>query len=168
MDKKEKLIKLVQTRINWDTYSYVSKKEIKKGSKSNKKNEKDTIESEKTYKEALAYVKDAISPAFMKIFPNKIQINNTLAKTYFVYAYPNFLEWNWLSWIINYDVKFDMSLFVYPIESAFIQKYLKNQWFFIFWKSLASAKYSVAQYYNNNLLKESKYKTMFLKVQCFI
>jgi hypothetical protein len=50
------------------------------------------MESEKVYKEALAYVKDIISPAFMKTFPNKIQINNTYAKTFFVYAYPNFLE----------------------------------------------------------------------------
>ena len=127
VDSKEKLITLVQNRINWDTYSYIKKVEIKYNSKINKKDEKETIESEKVYKEALAYVKDIISPAFMKTFPNKIQINNTLAKTYFVYAYPNFLEWNWLSWIINYDVKFDMSLFIYPIESAFIQKYLKKR-----------------------------------------
>jgi hypothetical protein len=47
---------------------------------------------EKEYKEALAYVKDAISPAYMKIWPNKIQINETLARTYFIYAYPTFLE----------------------------------------------------------------------------
>jgi hypothetical protein len=40
----------------------------------------------------MAYVKDAISPAYMKILPNKLQINNTLARTFFVYAYPTFLE----------------------------------------------------------------------------
>jgi len=50
------------------------------------------LESEKEYKAALAYIKDLISPAFMKILPDKIQINNTIAKTFFVYAYPNFLE----------------------------------------------------------------------------
>jgi hypothetical protein len=50
------------------------------------------LESEKEYKAALAYIKDLISPAFMKIYPDKIQINNTIAKTFFVYAYPNFLE----------------------------------------------------------------------------
>jgi hypothetical protein len=50
------------------------------------------LESEKEYKEALAYIKDVIAPAFMKVYSNKIEINNTIVKTFFVYAYPNFLE----------------------------------------------------------------------------
>jgi len=129
MDDKNKLIELVSKRIDWDTYWYLIKENSLKTSKweNNKDDEKQITETEKEYKEALAYVKDAISPAYMKIYPNKIQINNTLVKTFFVYAYPNFLEWNWLSPIINWDVKFDMSLFIYPIESAFIQKYLKKR-----------------------------------------
>lgn len=124
MEKQEKLVKLVSTRITWDTFSYVKKQEIEKPIKSE---EKEIIESEKEYKEALAYIKDLISPAFMKILPDRVIINNTIVKTFFVYAYPNFLEWNWLSPIINWDVKFDMSLFVYPIDSWFIQKYLKKR-----------------------------------------
>lgn len=124
MEKQEKLVKLVSTRITWDTFSYVKKQEIEKSIKSE---EKEIIESEKEYKEALAYIKDLISPAFMKILPDRVIINNTIVKTFFVYAYPNFLEWNWLSPIINWDVKFDMSLFVYPIDSWFIQKYLKKR-----------------------------------------
>lgn len=123
----EKLISLVWRRIDWDTYSYTKKEDKKEITKNNKTEDKQILESEKEYKEALAYIKDAISPAFMKVFPNKLQINNTFVKTFFVYAYPNFLEWNWLSPIINWDIKFDMSLFVYPIESAFIQKYLKKR-----------------------------------------
>ena len=126
MENENKLLKLVWQRIDWDTYSYVKKNEIKK-EKISKSEEKEIIESEKTYKEALAYVKDAISPAFMKVFPNKLKVNNTYIKTFFVYAYPNFLEWNWLSPIINWDVKFDMSFFIYPIDSAFIQKYLRKR-----------------------------------------
>ena len=125
MQKENKLIDLVQNRIDWDTYSYIKKDEKKV--KANKSEEKKILSAETEYKEALAYVKDAISPAYWKSYPNKLKINNTYVKTFFVYAYPNFLEWNWLSPIINWDVKFDMSLFVYPIESAFIQKYLKKR-----------------------------------------
>ena len=125
MQKENKLIDLVQKRINWDAYSYIKKEEPK--TKVSKSEEKEILDTEKEYKEALAYVKDAISPAYWKSYPNKLKINNTFVKTFFVYAYPNFLEWNWLSPIINWDVKFDMSLFVYPIESAFIQKYLKKR-----------------------------------------
>jgi hypothetical protein len=50
------------------------------------------LETEKEYKDALAYIKDLVSPAFMKIKPNNIKINNTFAKTFFVHAYPSFLE----------------------------------------------------------------------------
>lgn len=129
MSNQEKLKLLVDQRITWDVYGYISKKTptSKKNTKIDKQEEKKILETEKEYKEALAYVKDAISPAYMKILPNKLQINNTLVKTFFVYAYPTFLEWNWLSPIINWDVKFDMSLFVYPVESADIQKFLKKR-----------------------------------------
>jgi len=125
VEKQEKLIELVSKRISGDTYSYIKKTELEKPWKTSE--DKEILESEKEYKAALAYIKDLIAPAFMKIYPDKIQINNTIAKTFFVYAYPNFLEWNWLSPIINWDVKFDMSLFIYPIDSGFIQKYLKKR-----------------------------------------
>ncbi len=127
MSSQEQLIELVKKRYNWDTYSYINKINFKKEEKVDRKEEKEILDAEKDYKEALAYVKDIISPAFMKVFPDKIKINNIYAKTFFVYAYPNFLEWNWLSPVINWDVKFDMSLYIYPIESSFIQKYLKKR-----------------------------------------
>jgi conjugal transfer ATP-binding protein TraC len=129
VSNQEKLKLLVDQRISWDVSGYISKKTLntKNNTKADKEDDKKVLETEKEYKEALAYVKDAISPAYMKILPNKLQINNTLVKTFFVYAYPTFLEWNWLSPIINWDVKFDMSLFVYPVESADIQKFLKKR-----------------------------------------
>ncbi len=129
MSEKEKLVSLVGKRFSWDiSWFKVKPVEKKIDTKENSKKESSEIlKAEKEYKEALAYVKDVISPAFMKIYPDKIQINNTFAKTFFVYAYPSFLEWNWLSPIINWDVKFDMSLYVYPIDSWFIQKYLRKR-----------------------------------------
>ena len=134
MSNQENLKKLIWKRYNWDTAKYeikdtvVSKKVLNKEEKKLKiEEEKKLKETEKEYKEALAYIKDLVSPAFMKIQPNHIKINNTYSKTFFVYAYPSFLEWNWLSPIINWDVKFDMSLFIYPVDSAYIQKYLRKR-----------------------------------------
>lgn len=127
VENKNKLAELISKRISWDTETYYKIQEIKLNKNNEKISDKEFLESEKEYKAALAYVKDVISPSFMKIFPNKIQINNLLSKTFFVYAYPQFLEWNWLSPVINWDIKFDMSLFIYPIDSAFIQKYLKKR-----------------------------------------
>ena len=146
----EKLLELIRKRYTWDISTFeldLTKTEEKKEKKENKKEEVKKVEKkvsswnekltkeekqklqeiEKEYKEALAFIKDAVSPAFMKEATNYIQINNVYARTFFVYAYPNYLEWNWLSPIINLDVKFDMSLFTYPIDSAFVQKFLKKR-----------------------------------------
>lgn len=84
-------------------------------------------QGEKEYREALAFVKDAIAPSMMKIDASKLQIGDTYIRTFFTYAYPDFLEGNWLGPLINWDVKFDMSMFIYPIESAYIMKYLRKR-----------------------------------------
>ncbi len=135
---QEKLIELVKRRYSWDITKYSdwlknqaqntnNRKQYIKPQKEDKEETKKMLEMEKDYKSALAYVKDVISPEFFKVYNDKIRVNDTYVKTFFVYAYPNFLEWNWLSPVINWDVKFDMSLFIYPIDSAFIQKYLKKR-----------------------------------------
>jgi conjugal transfer ATP-binding protein TraC len=132
VEKQEKLISLIKKRYNGDTYSYnISPLQEEKNNMwedpLSKQDEKIILETEKDYKDALAYIKDIISPAFLKVFPDKIRINNTFIKTYFVYSYPTFLEWNWLSPVINWDIKFDMSFYIYPINSAYIQKYLRKR-----------------------------------------
>lgn len=133
MTDQEKLLQLVAQRYHGDTYGFLpeilenSKKDSKKSSKESSEDEKKILGAEKEYKEALAFVKDAISPAFFKVQNDHVRINNTYAKTFFVYSYPNFLEGNWLSPVINWDVKFDMSIYVYPIDGAFIQKYLRKR-----------------------------------------
>lgn len=92
------------------------------------KEEADAIrQGEKDYLDALAYIKDAIAPSMMKVDPTKIQIGDVFVRTFFTFAYPDFLEGNWLSPLINWDVKFDMSMFVYPVESVYIMKYLKKR-----------------------------------------
>jgi hypothetical protein len=85
------------------------------------------VEGERIYHEALAYIKDAIAPAMMKVTPQDLQINDTFCKTLFTYAYPDFLDGNWLSPLINWDAKFDVSMFIYPTDSQKIQKYLRRR-----------------------------------------
>ncbi len=84
-------------------------------------------EAEREYKEALAYVKDMIAPAMMRIDATKLQIGDTYIRTLFTYAYPDVLEWNWLSPVINWDVKFDISMFIYPVDSARVMKFLRKR-----------------------------------------
>ena len=145
-NKTQKLQELITKRYSWDieTFYEENTKEIKKEDKKENveeikqkilkdeknitKEEKKKLDlAEKEYKEALAFLKDAIAPAYYREYPNHLKINNTFVRTFFVYAYPTFLEWNWLSPLINLDTKFDMSFYVYPIDSSEIQKYLKKR-----------------------------------------
>ena len=97
----------------------------------NRKLSKEELEAikigEQEYREALAFIKDAIAPPMIKIESTKLQIGEVYMRTFFTYAYPDFLDGNWLSPLINWDTKFDMSMFVYPIESDFVMKYLRNR-----------------------------------------
>lgn len=90
-------------------------------------NKTDIVEGERIYHEALAYIKDAIAPAMMKATPHDLQINDTFCKTLFTYAYPDFLDGNWLSPLINWDAKFDVSLYIYPTDAQKIQRYLRRR-----------------------------------------
>ena len=131
IDSRQKLAELVAKRYTGDVSGFLpgvgETSKSKSDSKLEAEENKGILAAEKDYKEALAYIKDAISPAFMQVFKDKLRINNTYVKTFFVYSYPNFLEGNWLSPVINWDVKFDMSLYIYPIDSAFVQKYLRKR-----------------------------------------
>ena len=104
-----------------DSQGTTTKEEIKEGTP------EEIREGEDIYHEALIYIKDAIAPAMVKVSPNDIQVNDTFCKTLFTYAYPDFLEGNWLSPLINWDTKFDVSMFIYPTDAQKIMKYLRRR-----------------------------------------
>lgn len=84
-------------------------------------------EAEKMYKEGMATIRDLIAPSSMEVTFQWVRIGNTYAKTFFVYSYPRYIEANWLSPIINFDVTMDISMFIYPSENAAIMKTLRNK-----------------------------------------
>lgn len=84
-------------------------------------------EAEKIYKQGIATIKDLIAPSSMEIMVDKIKVSGLYAKSFFVYAYPRYTEVNWLSPVINFDVSMDISMFIYPSESAKMMKFLKNK-----------------------------------------
>lgn len=103
-------------------------KEEKAKDKNQQKSEAKQIqEAEKLYREGLATIKDLISPSSMEFMYDKMKLNGLYAKSFFVYAYPRFIEANWLSPVINFDVTMDISMFIYPSSSAAIMKFLKKK-----------------------------------------
>ena len=83
--------------------------------------------AQQAFEEGLFSVKDLIAPAAMLIKPNHIEINSFFAKTLFVLTYPQYVEANWLSAIINLDAGFDISMHIYPVDSANIGRMLRRK-----------------------------------------
>lgn len=99
----------------------------KKDDKKDKKSEDLKKQAEKTYKEGLADVLDIIAPSDFITNPNYLQLNNYYVRTIFVYTYPRYLQTNWLSAIINYDIVADISMFIYPLQNKEIMENLKKK-----------------------------------------
>lgn len=87
----------------------------------------ETAEAMQRYREGLATERDLIAPAAMAINPNYLQINNFYAKTIYVFAYPRYLNTNWLSSVINYDMTLDISIFIYPMETREVMQNLRKR-----------------------------------------
>ncbi|MDD5489060.1 MAG: ATP-binding protein [Candidatus Moranbacteria bacterium] len=84
-------------------------------------------DAEKIFREGLATITDLIAPSALDIGSNFIQVGETFAKTIFVTTYPRYLHTAWFSPIINLDVPMDISMSIYPVESANVMKSLRRR-----------------------------------------
>lgn len=75
----------------------------------------------------LSSIRDIIAPASFVVTPNHLQIGELYCKTMFVFAYPRYLETNWLSPIINYDISMDIGMYIHPLETKDVMYDLKKQ-----------------------------------------
>jgi hypothetical protein len=72
-------------------------------------------------------LKDIVSPAAIKIEHNTINISGAYSRTFFVISYPKLLNDSWLAPLINLDKVFDVSIYVYPIDTATILKQFERK-----------------------------------------
>ncbi len=81
-------------------------------------NKEDAINKQQT----TLSLKDILSPSAIKIDSNTINVSGAYSRTFFVISYPKLLTDSWLSPLINLDKVFDISIYVYPIDTASILK----------------------------------------------
>ncbi len=84
-------------------------------------------EAAKVFSEGMSSILDIIAPSVLQINPNEIQLGEQFVKTLFVYTYPRYLQTNWLSSIIDYDITMDISMFIYPLETGQVMTDLKKE-----------------------------------------
>ena len=67
-----------------------------------------------TYQQGLTSTRDIIAPSDFIVNSNYLQLGSFYVRSLFVYTYPRFLNTNWLSPIINYDLTMDIGMFIFP------------------------------------------------------
>ncbi len=88
---------------------------------------KKVIEVEEEYRRGIVSLRDILAPSALKFDASYFTLNGKVGRTFFVLAYPRFLSADWLSEVITLETPLDMSMFIYPIDSADILKKLRSK-----------------------------------------
>lgn len=72
-------------------------------------------------------IKDIIAPSYIGINQNYIKLGEKIAKSYFIFSYPRYLDAGWLSSAINLNAPMDISIFIHPVDNALILKKLRGK-----------------------------------------
>ncbi len=83
--------------------------------------------SEKVFENNILRAQDIIAPAFIEIKQNYLKLGEKIAKSFFIFSYPRYLNTAWLSPIINLDTPMDISMFFHPIETGLMLKKLRRK-----------------------------------------
>ncbi len=101
-----------------------------------KKDEKEKVEIKKTavpvlpgeiYQTAKLQLQDILAPAALEVSLKSLKISGKFAKTFFVMAYPRYINDGWLAPIINLDKVFDIAIHIHPIPTDKILKKFKKK-----------------------------------------
>ena len=70
---------------------------------------------------------DLISPSSIEIHSSYFRLGTKYGRTIYVYGYPRVLYTGWLSPLINIDEVLDISMYIYPVDTAVIMKNLRKK-----------------------------------------
>ncbi len=84
-------------------------------------------EAEQIYRQGIVSLRDLIAPPSLEIESGYFRIGKRFARTIFVYGYPRQIFTGWMSPIINLDEVLDLSINIYPVESAVVLNNLKRK-----------------------------------------
>ncbi len=65
---------------------------------------------------------DVIAPSAIGVSPRQLNVSGKLARSFFVVAYPRYLNEGWMEPILNLEKVFDLSIFIHPMDTADVLK----------------------------------------------
>ena len=84
-------------------------------------------EIQRAFEQGTNTLRDLISPSAIEIHSDYFRLGTKYGRTIYVYGYPRTLYTGWISPIINIDEVIDVSMYIYPVESAVVMKNLKTK-----------------------------------------
>ena len=87
----------------------------------------EAAEIQHAFEQGTNTLRDLISPSAIEIHSDYFRLGNKYGRTMYIYGYPRSLYTGWLSPIINIDEVLDVSMYIYPVESAVVMKNLKTK-----------------------------------------
>lgn len=72
-------------------------------------------------------VADIVAPNSVEVTQNQIKFGDKLARTYFIFSFPRYLNTGWFFPIINLEIAMDISIFIHPVSSELVLKQLRRQ-----------------------------------------
>ncbi len=94
--------------------------------KDSEKKEKITVPKPKEITK-FEYIKELISPPGVEFTVSDFRIGDTFGRTVLVLAYPRYLISGWMEQLLTLDIAFNISLFLEPLETSQVMKYLEKQ-----------------------------------------
>ena len=82
---------------------------------------------QKAFEQGTNTLRDLISPSAIEIHSDYFRLGTKYGRTIYVYGYPRSLYTGWISPLINIDEVVDVSMYIYPVESAVVMKNLKTK-----------------------------------------
>lgn len=89
--------------------------------------EQKQMEKIKEFSQGLVTIQDIIAPEAIEVDFTYQKINSTYTRTLFVAGYPRSVPANWLSPLINFPHQLNVSMFIFPVDSAEILDSLKRK-----------------------------------------
>ncbi len=85
------------------------------------------LEIQRAFEAGITTLRDLISPSSLEFKADHFRLGTKYGRTLYVYGYPRSLYTGWLSSIINMDEVLDLSMYIYPVDTATVMKTLTKK-----------------------------------------
>ncbi len=82
---------------------------------------------EKIFEAETLDVRDFIAPAAIQIQQSFLKIGEKLAKSFFIFSYPRYINSGWFEPVINLNAPMDIAFYIHPIDTGLILKQLRKK-----------------------------------------